>query len=333
VDQDEQNNWAGQQRLRDDNKDTTGDSAAADPSLKRDDWSRLKDEMQVKDMDCSNDPQPLGAQILVTRVGEKKRLGWPSKFQVPICSDSKLDNEINNYSSNGHQDEERHGQCDNQKDDMRFFLDGELNFSKIDQSMQVMAPVLLDRSENFIGMQKLGRISQDEEMPRDKTCQYGGLVTNLDPDEQNKWSEQPRVKDDRQDVEPSYDRINQSADSKNPVDSTSPLLENINLDSTLQEYGVYQNSNKTTDDCFAEAGTLFPLFPAVNVEKLDPNKIATGGNAQVPFADHGIEWDPSQFVVCQWCDQDFDFSSLCPLGSPCSWICPVCKTVNNVSNL
>lgn len=330
LDKDGQNNWSGQQRLREDSEDTTGDVASADPSLKMNEWSRLKDEMQVKDMDCSNDRQPLGAQVLVTQVGEKKKLGWLRKFQVPICSDSKLDDKINNYSSSCNQDEERHCQCDDKKDEMRISLDEELNFSKIDQSMHVKAPVFLDRSENFIGMQKLGKISQDEEIPCDKTIQHVGLVTNLDPDEQNKWFEQPRVEDDRQDVEPNYDRTNQPADSKNPVDSTSQLLEDINLDSTLQEHAIYQNSSKTTEDCFAEAGTL---FPAVNIEKLDPNKIATGANAQMPFVDDEIDWDPSQFVVCQWCAQDFDFSSVSHLGSPCSWICPGCKTVNNGSSL
>jgi len=134
-------------------------------------------------------------------------------------------------------------------------------------------------------------------------------------------------------VEPSYATINQLADSKNPVDSTSPLLENIDLDSTLQEYGIYQNSHKTTDEYFAEAGTLYPFLPAVNKGKLDTNNTATAGNARVSIVDHEIEWETSQFVVCQWCDQDFDFSSVSHLGSPCSWICPGCKTVNNVSSL
>lgn len=331
VDQDGQNIWAGQQRLIDDSEDTTGNVAFADPSLKRDDWSRLKDEMQVKDMDCSNDRQPLGAQVLVTQVGEKQKVkpGWLRKFQVPICSDSKLDDKINIYSSSGNQDEERHCQCDDKKHEMRISLDGELNFSKTDHSMHAKAPAFLDMSENFIGMQKLGKISQDEEMPCARTIQHVGLATNLDPDEQNKWFEQPRVKDDRQDVELSYDRNNQRADSKNPVDSTSPSLEEINLDSTLQEHAIYQNSSKITEDCFAEAGTL---FHSANLEKLDPNKFATGGNAQVPFFDDEIEWDSNQFVVCQWCGQDFDFSSVSHLGSPCSWICPGCTTVNNGSS-
>eukprot|EP01018_Ginkgo_biloba_P010541 Gb_16178 [translate_table: standard] len=149
---------------------------------------QLEKEVKIEDMYCSNGIQSSGAPVLINPVRPKKKVGRPRKIQVPIFSNSNVDEQRN--CSNSNPQEVRN--CSNSNRDEK------MDFSYSNQFTGFMAPIDPDKRNRMVRLPSFSNETQDEEIYCDNSTQSVGAVKLAYEDGQTKWTRQPNLKDGSQ---------------------------------------------------------------------------------------------------------------------------------------